>query len=94
MQTKQTYKLQGEVVELRFLARAAELGLRISKPYGDSAPYDFFPGGKRGSGFEGASEIDDTSRPKMQGVRVRDPQQAPILFEKRSGLHRRLRDRR
>ncbi len=28
-------------MELRFLARAAELGLRVSKPYGDSAPYDF-----------------------------------------------------
>src|SRR5512146_680691 len=41
MQENQTYKLQGELVELRFLARAAELGLRVSKPYGDSAPYDF-----------------------------------------------------
>ena len=41
MQQNQTYKLQGELVELRFLARAAELGLRVSKPYGDSAPYDF-----------------------------------------------------
>jgi hypothetical protein len=40
MQEKQNYKLQGELVELRFLARAAELGLRVSKPYGDSAPYD------------------------------------------------------
>ncbi len=41
MKTKTTYKLQGELVELRFLARAAELGLRVSKPWGDSAPYDF-----------------------------------------------------
>ena len=41
MQEIETYKLQGELVELRFLARAAELGLRVSKPYGDSAPYDF-----------------------------------------------------
>jgi hypothetical protein len=41
MQPIETYKLQGELVELRFLARAAELGLRVSKPYGDSAPYDF-----------------------------------------------------
>jgi hypothetical protein len=41
MQENKTYKLQGELVELRFLARAAELGLRVSKPYGDSAPYDF-----------------------------------------------------
>ncbi len=36
-----TYKSQGELVELRFLLRAAELGLNVSKPYGDSAPYDF-----------------------------------------------------
>jgi hypothetical protein len=41
MNEKKTYKLQGELVELRFLARAAELGLRVSKPWGDSAPYDF-----------------------------------------------------
>jgi hypothetical protein len=41
MEEKKTYKLQGELVELRFLSRAAEVGLRVSKPYGDSAPYDF-----------------------------------------------------
>jgi hypothetical protein len=41
MQEQPTYKLQGELVELRFLTRAVELGLRVSKPYGDSAPYDF-----------------------------------------------------
>jgi PD-(D/E)XK endonuclease len=41
MQEQRTYKLQGELVELRFLLRAAELGLRVAKPYGDSAPYDF-----------------------------------------------------
>ncbi len=41
MQENKTYKLQGELVELCFMARAAELGLRVSKPYGDSAPYDF-----------------------------------------------------
>jgi hypothetical protein len=41
MQLIKTYKLQDELVELRFLARAAELGLRVSQPYGDSAPYDF-----------------------------------------------------
>ncbi len=34
----------GEWVELRFLARAAEAGLTISKPYGDSAPFDFVVG--------------------------------------------------
>ncbi len=41
MKENRSYKLQGELVELRFLTRAAELGLRVSKPYGDSAPYDF-----------------------------------------------------
>ncbi len=34
----------GEWVDLRFLARAAEAGLTISKPYGDSAPFDFVVG--------------------------------------------------
>ncbi len=41
MNTKPTFKLQGELVELRFMARAAALGLRVAKPWGDSAPYDF-----------------------------------------------------
>jgi len=41
MTENRTYKHQGELVELKFLARAAELGLQVSKPYGDSAPYDF-----------------------------------------------------
>ncbi len=34
-------KRQGELVELLFLYRAAALGLLVSKPYGDSAKYDF-----------------------------------------------------
>jgi hypothetical protein len=34
-------KLRGEWAEVRFLARAYELGLRVSKPYGDCLPYDF-----------------------------------------------------
>ncbi len=34
-------KLRGEWAEIRFLARASELGLRVSKPYGDCLPYDF-----------------------------------------------------
>jgi hypothetical protein len=33
-------KLRGEWAELRFMTRAAELGIMISKPWGDSAPYD------------------------------------------------------
>lgn len=34
------FKLQGEWAELLFMARAAEQGLRVSRPWGDSAPYD------------------------------------------------------
>jgi hypothetical protein len=34
-------KLRGEWAELRFMARAAEHGLCIAKPWGDMARYDF-----------------------------------------------------
>jgi hypothetical protein len=34
-------KMRGEWAELRFMARAAEQGLQVSKPWGDSASYDF-----------------------------------------------------
>ena len=34
-------KRQGELAELGFLHRAAGLGLIVSKPYGESARYDF-----------------------------------------------------
>lgn len=37
----QNYKQRGEWVEMRFMARAAEEGLQVSKPFGDSAQYDF-----------------------------------------------------
>ena len=33
-------KRRGEWAELRFMQRAAEHGLLLSKPWGDSAPYD------------------------------------------------------
>ena len=33
-------KLRGEWAELRFMARAAEHGFRVSKPFGDCASYD------------------------------------------------------
>ena len=35
------YKQRGEWVEMMFMARAAAEGLQVSKPYGDSAAYDF-----------------------------------------------------
>lgn len=34
-------KARGEVAEALFLARAMDLGLVVSKPFGDSARYDF-----------------------------------------------------
>jgi hypothetical protein len=34
-------KARGEWAELRFMTRASELGLRVSKPWGENAPYDF-----------------------------------------------------
>jgi hypothetical protein len=33
-------KIRGEWVELRFMQRAIELRFRVSRPWGDSAPYD------------------------------------------------------
>jgi len=33
-------KERGEWAELRFMAKAAELGFKLTKPWGDSAPYD------------------------------------------------------
>ena len=38
---QRTYKQRGEVIELAFLHRAAELGFAVTKPYGDSEAYDF-----------------------------------------------------
>ena len=37
---KKTCKQRGEWAELCFMARAAERGLNVSKPHGDSASYD------------------------------------------------------
>src|ERR1017187_7568281 len=34
-------KLRGELAELRFMTSAAEHGLRVIKPWGDSSRYDF-----------------------------------------------------
>ena len=35
------HKKRGEWAELRFMARAAEHGFHVTKPWGDSARYDF-----------------------------------------------------
>jgi hypothetical protein len=36
-----TFKQRGEWVELIFMMRSAHEGMQVSKPYGDSAAYDF-----------------------------------------------------
>jgi len=33
-------KARGEWAEMRFMTRATELGFRVTKPWGDTAPYD------------------------------------------------------
>src|SRR4029077_8921342 len=38
---RRQFKLRGEWVEILFMARAAEHGLRVIKPWGDSSRYDF-----------------------------------------------------
>jgi hypothetical protein len=40
-------KQRGEWAEMRFMAQAAEHGLKINKPWGDSAQYDFVVGSGR-----------------------------------------------
>ena len=40
-------KRQGELVELAFLLKVSALGFIVSKPYGDSAHYDFIVDGGR-----------------------------------------------
>jgi hypothetical protein len=39
--SKRTSKRRGELAELAFLLKAANLGFAVSKPYGDSDRYDF-----------------------------------------------------
>lgn len=34
------FKERGEWVEVRFMAKAMELGFKVSKPWGDTTPYD------------------------------------------------------
>ena len=41
-------KARGELAEARFLARAMGMGLTVSKPFGDSAKYDFVVDGGGG----------------------------------------------
>jgi len=43
-----TNKRRGEVVEAEFLAKAARLGFKVLKPWGDSERYDFVVEGGKG----------------------------------------------
>ncbi len=45
--TISNHKQRGEWAELRFMAQAAEHGLKINKPWGDSSQYDFVVGSGR-----------------------------------------------
>lgn len=44
MPLHRTRKQSGELAELAFIYKAVSLGFVVSKPYGDSAPYDFVVG--------------------------------------------------
>lgn len=59
---KENRKLRGEWVESLFLARANELGLAVSKPWGDSMRYDFV--------VEGGSRHHDGKR-RLRRVQVK-----------------------
>jgi len=49
MLVNRTFKMFGEEAELRFMLKAFEQGIRVTKPFGDSMPYDFIAdGGCRG----------------------------------------------
>ena len=38
---ERNHKRRGEIVEIAFLHKAAEMGFAVTKPYGDSEAYDF-----------------------------------------------------
>ncbi|MGH9651377.1 MAG: group I intron-associated PD-(D/E)XK endonuclease [Terriglobales bacterium] len=59
-------KKQGEWAELAFMTRAAALGLNVSKPWGDSARYDFIVE-FRGRIFR--VQVKSTARPHRQRSR-------------------------
>jgi hypothetical protein len=71
-----TWKQRGEWVELKFMACAAELGLKLAKPWGDSTSYDVLVeyGGrflrvqvKSTSCIEGRSSYACAVRPNQRG---------------------------
>ena len=60
------FKQRGEWVEMLFMARASREGLQVSKPYGDSAAYDFIvESGSRCSRIQ----VKSTRSPYQNGFR-------------------------
>jgi len=70
-----TYKQRGEWVELLFMTRAAEFGLNVSKPWGDSARYDVSV--ERGGRFR---------RVQVKSTSVARGEQGFICYLKRTGI--------
>jgi len=56
-------KKRGEWVELQFMARAAHHGLTVSKPWGDTARYDFIV--EHGGRFQRVQVKSTTSQPPV-----------------------------
>lgn len=55
-QNIQNHKLRGEWAELRFMQRATERGFRVTKPWGETAPYDIaLACPERGTATEGTA---------------------------------------
>jgi hypothetical protein len=74
-------KRRGEWVELQFMARAASHGLVISKPWGDSARYDFITEHK---GRTNRVQVKSTSYASKQGAYLCNTiSRAPHMKEKR-----------
>ena len=61
-------KKRGEWVELQFVARAAHHGLTVSKPWGDTARYDFIV--EHGGRFQRVQVKSTTSCPPVRKGRI------------------------
>jgi len=71
-------KQRGEWAELRFMARAAEHGLCVTKPWGDSARYDF---AVEHNGHFLRVQVKSTKSKQVQLLRLQPPHHQP------SGVH-------
>jgi hypothetical protein len=73
-------KARGEWAELRFMTRATELGFRVTKPWGDSSPYDLATTPKRSrKQSEGSREAAQECSPRRKPwVSTAHDSQAPV----------------